>query len=84
MNLKGCERELWWHNLRYYPGIYLEGLKKTTRNLSQDGRYPGRNSDDHDDGINDIITISMTMKTMIITWSAALFRSGNSRGACKY
>jgi hypothetical protein len=24
-----------WHNLRYYPGICLEGLRKTTRNLVQ-------------------------------------------------
>jgi hypothetical protein len=22
-------RKLWWSNLRYYPGICLEGLKKT-------------------------------------------------------
>jgi hypothetical protein len=28
--------------LRYYPGIYLEVLRKTTRNLSQHGRSPSR------------------------------------------
>jgi hypothetical protein len=27
-----------WPNLRYYPGICLDGLSKTTRNLSQDSR----------------------------------------------
>jgi hypothetical protein len=27
--------------LKYYPGIRLEGLRKTTKNLSQDSRYPG-------------------------------------------
>jgi hypothetical protein len=26
--------------LRYYPGIRLEGLKKTTKNLNQDSRWP--------------------------------------------
>jgi hypothetical protein len=28
-----------WPNLRYYPGI---GLSKTTKNLRQDSRFPGR------------------------------------------
>jgi hypothetical protein len=28
--------------LRYSPGIYLEGLRKTTKNLSQYSRCPGR------------------------------------------
>jgi hypothetical protein len=28
--------------LRYYPGICLEGLMKTTKTISQDNRYPGR------------------------------------------
>jgi hypothetical protein len=28
--------------LRYYPEIYLQGLKKTTKTLSQDSRYTGR------------------------------------------
>jgi hypothetical protein len=28
--------------LRYYPGIRLEGLRKTTKNLSKDSRSPGR------------------------------------------
>jgi hypothetical protein len=27
--------------LRYYPGISMEGLRKTTKNLSQDSRSPG-------------------------------------------
>jgi hypothetical protein len=27
--------------LRYYPGIHLEGLRKTTKNLNQGGRSPG-------------------------------------------
>jgi hypothetical protein len=30
--------------LRYYHGIYLEELKKTTKNLSQDSRCLGRDS----------------------------------------
>jgi hypothetical protein len=27
--------------LRYYPGIRVEGLRKTTKNLNQDSRSPG-------------------------------------------
>jgi hypothetical protein len=30
MNWKGCGRKQW-SNLRYYPGISLEGLRKTTK-----------------------------------------------------
>jgi hypothetical protein len=29
-NWKGCGRKQSWSNLRYYPGICLEGLRKTT------------------------------------------------------
>jgi hypothetical protein len=32
MNLKGYGRKRSWPNLRYYPEIYLEGLRKTTKN----------------------------------------------------
>jgi hypothetical protein len=32
-----------WPNLRYYPGICPEGLRKNTKTLSQDSRSPGRN-----------------------------------------
>jgi hypothetical protein len=31
-----------WPNLRYCPGFWLEGLRKTTTPVSQDGRYPCR------------------------------------------
>jgi hypothetical protein len=33
MNWKRCGRKWSWPNLRYYPDICLEGLRKTTRNL---------------------------------------------------
>jgi hypothetical protein len=42
MNWKGYERNRLWPNLRYYPGIYMEGLRKTTNNLSQDSRSAGQ------------------------------------------
>jgi hypothetical protein len=29
-------KKLLWPNLRYYPGIYLEGRRKTTTTLGQD------------------------------------------------
>jgi hypothetical protein len=31
-------------NLRLYPVIFLEGLRKTTKDLIQDMRYPRQNS----------------------------------------
>jgi hypothetical protein len=42
MNWKGCGRKRSWPNLRYYPGTRLEGVRKTTKSLSQDSRSPGR------------------------------------------
>jgi hypothetical protein len=30
--------------LRYYPGIYLEGLRNTTKSDSQDCMFPGQDS----------------------------------------
>jgi hypothetical protein len=42
MNWKGCGRKRTWPNLRYYPRMCLEGLRKTTKHLSQDSRSPGR------------------------------------------
>jgi hypothetical protein len=44
MNWECYERKRWWPNLRYYPSIYLERLRKTTKTLSQDTRCPGRDS----------------------------------------
>jgi hypothetical protein len=35
MNQKGYGRKWPWPNLRYYPGICLEALRKTMKNLSQ-------------------------------------------------
>jgi hypothetical protein len=31
INWKGCGRKQPWPNLRYYPGIALEGQRKTTK-----------------------------------------------------
>jgi hypothetical protein len=42
MNWKGWGRKRSWLNLSYYPSIFLEGLRKTTKNFSQDTRSPGR------------------------------------------
>jgi hypothetical protein len=42
MNGKGCGKKQLWPNLRSYPGIYLEGLRKTMKTLSQDSQFPGR------------------------------------------
>jgi hypothetical protein len=40
MNGKGCGRKCSWPNLKYYAGIRLEGLRKTTKNLNQDSLSP--------------------------------------------
>jgi hypothetical protein len=41
MKWNGCIRNRPWRNLRYNPGICLEGLGKTKR-ICQDRRPPGR------------------------------------------
>jgi hypothetical protein len=33
MNWKGCGKKWSWPNLRHYPAICLEGLRKTTKNF---------------------------------------------------
>jgi hypothetical protein len=35
MRWKGCGRYQSWPNLRYYPGICMEGLRKPMKNISQ-------------------------------------------------
>jgi hypothetical protein len=42
MNWKGCGMKWPWSNLKYYPGICLEGLRKTAKNLSLDSLSLGR------------------------------------------
>jgi hypothetical protein len=42
MNWKGYGRKRQWPKLRHHPGICLEGLRKTKKNLSQDKGSPGR------------------------------------------
>jgi hypothetical protein len=42
MNLKGFGRKPSWPNLRYYPGIRVVRLRKTTKPMSQGSRSPGR------------------------------------------
>jgi hypothetical protein len=38
----GCERKWPWPDLMYYPGIWLEGLGKNLKNLSQDNSSHSR------------------------------------------
>jgi hypothetical protein len=42
MNYRGCKKKPPWPNLRYYTAIFPEVLRKTSKNLSQDSRFPGR------------------------------------------
>jgi hypothetical protein len=42
MNWKEYGRKQSWPNLRYYPGICLEGLRETMKNVSQDSQSAGQ------------------------------------------
>jgi hypothetical protein len=42
INWRGCGRKRSWPNLRAYSDICLEGLRKTTKCLSQNSLYPCR------------------------------------------
>jgi hypothetical protein len=42
INWKRFGRKGLWPNLRYYPCVYLEGLRETMKRLSQDSWSPGR------------------------------------------
>jgi hypothetical protein len=42
MKWQGYGRKRSWPDLRYYPGIFVEGLRKTTKNLSQESRSLSR------------------------------------------
>jgi hypothetical protein len=42
MNCKECGRKQSQPNLKYYPGICLEGMRKTTKTLCKDSRSPGQ------------------------------------------
>jgi hypothetical protein len=44
MNWKGCLRSSCGLNWGYYPRICLEGLRRTLKGFSGDGRYPGQDS----------------------------------------
>jgi hypothetical protein len=44
INWKGFARKLSWPKLRYHPGTCLEGVRKTTRDLTQANRCPDRDS----------------------------------------
>jgi hypothetical protein len=42
MNWEGCGSKRSLPNLRHYPSIRLEGLRKITKDMSQDGRSQDR------------------------------------------
>jgi hypothetical protein len=42
MKWKGHGRRRSWPSIRYYPGVFLYGLRKATKNLSRDSRSPGQ------------------------------------------
>jgi hypothetical protein len=41
MNWKGSGRKWLWPNLNYYSGMYMEGVRKTMKNLRQAGIWGG-------------------------------------------
>jgi hypothetical protein len=42
VNWKSLGRKQAWPNLGHYPNLFLEGLRKITKNLSNNGRSPDR------------------------------------------
>jgi hypothetical protein len=80
MNWKGCGRMRPRPNLRYYPSICMEGLRKTTKNLSQNSRCPGRDlnswSPEYKEGV--LVIHSTT------TFVAARRRSPSPEGGCSF
>jgi hypothetical protein len=40
-NWKGFGKKRQWSNLRYYPGIHVNGLSKIKNNLGQENEYAG-------------------------------------------
>jgi hypothetical protein len=44
---EGCGKKRSWSNLRYYPGICLEELRKTMKILGQDIQYPAQDLNPH-------------------------------------
>jgi hypothetical protein len=51
MTWKGYGRKRSRHNLRYYPDIRMEGLRKTTNTISQDSLSQGREGRPHVTGL---------------------------------
>jgi hypothetical protein len=44
MDAKGHGMKRTWSHYRSYSGICLEGVRKTTRNISRVSTYPGRDT----------------------------------------
>jgi hypothetical protein len=55
-----------WSNLRYYPGICVEGLRKTRKTLRQDSWSPGRDLNpgpaEKEAGVQIYCTIAVKLK----------------------
>jgi hypothetical protein len=55
--------------LRYYPGIHLQGLRETTKNLSQDSRSPDRDINPGPPEYEGVLTIrSQRSVTLRCVW----------------
>jgi hypothetical protein len=42
IELEGHGKKWWWPNFRYYPDIFLEELRKPSKNINQDSWSPVR------------------------------------------
>jgi hypothetical protein len=59
--------------LRYYPDIYLEGLRKTTKYLSMDSMSLGRDLNlGHSEYEAGVLTTDLDVRYIIVTLSSSL------------
>jgi hypothetical protein len=76
MNWKGGGTKRSWPNLRYYPRFCPQGLRKTTKNLSQDRRPPDR---DFNPGILEYVDRSTPTFDRVEYWKWSNDKTGKRK-----
>jgi 3-polyprenyl-4-hydroxybenzoate decarboxylase len=63
--LERCGRKQLWPNLRYYPGICLEVLRKVMKNIIQTAHFPNTNQKDYylSQPVHRMVSYSMEKQT---------------------
>jgi hypothetical protein len=66
-----------WTCLRYHPGICVEELRKTTKNLSQDTRSPGRDLNPGLPAYEAVLVITRPRRSVRVVLKILALRSAN-------